>query len=89
MKMKIFRLFMLPVAVFTLASAAAVSTDNSNQSKTASTPMTGYIHSPNIGDCKDVEVDCELSGANTCVENGWTVHLYDTAVTCNFVLKRP
>lgn len=88
MKMKIFKLFMLPVAVFTLASAAAVSTDNSHQSKADAASMIGYIHNPTINDCQEVLVDCELNGTNTCVEGGWTVYTFDSPVTCNQVLKR-
>ncbi|TBX67491.1 hypothetical protein EZL74_09475 [Flavobacterium silvisoli] len=86
--MKIFKLFMLPVAAFTLASAAAVTTDNSHKSKTEDALMIGYIHNPNVNDCAEVLVDCKTAGSTTCVEAGWTVFAFDSPVTCNATLKR-
>lgn len=55
MKTRIIKLFLLPVAVFTLASAAAVSTDQSHKSSTAVT-MDVYIHNPSESDCLKVTV---------------------------------
>lgn len=87
MKMRIFKLFMLPIAAFTLASAAAVSTDNSHKSK-ATYAMTAYIHDPNINSCKEVTVDCIVGAGQTCLSGSWTAFGKDTPVTCNQQLKR-
>ena len=89
MKMKIFKLFMLPLAAFTLASAAAVQTDSSHESKAKEVSMLGAIHNPTIGSCFNINVECVPGDGTACEEDGWTVYGYDSAVTCNLNLKRP
>lgn len=88
MKMKILKLFMLPVVAFTLASAAAVTTTSSHKSKAVTTTMQGYIHNPTINDCEPVTVECEPGIGEACLASGWTVYGFDTPVTCNLDLKR-
>lgn len=87
MKTRIFKLFMLPVAVFTLASAAAVSTDKSHESK-ASVPMTGYIHNPSIQHCEDKLVECQIGGGPTCYYGAWEVFAKDSEGNCVIPLER-
>ena len=87
MKMRIFKLFMLPIAAFTLASAAAVSTDKAEDAK-AVTSMLAYIHNPSELDCFQVEVECEAGGGLPCVvPGGWTAYGINGTV-CDQPLKR-
>ena len=80
-------MFMLPIAVFTLASAAAVSTDNSHESKTT-LGMDVYIHNPTQFHCKKVkEVNCEPGGGADCTVGGWQAFGL-SAVGCNESLQR-
>lgn len=71
MKTRIIKLFMLPIAAFALASAAAVTTDTSRESKAKAAPMTAYIHNPNITSCLEVKVDCESGIGLECVSGAW------------------
>lgn len=87
MKMKIIKLFMLPFAVFTLASAAAVVTDNSHLSKTT-TSMTGYIHSPLPSSCEPKDVECQIGNGPVCLYDGWQVFEKENPVSCNIALER-
>lgn len=86
--MKIFKLFMLPLAAFTLASAAAVKTDESRNSKVVTTTMIGGIHNPLTGLCDEVNVNCEPGEGDACLSAGWTVYGFDTPVTCNQTLRK-
>ena len=87
MKTRIIKLFLLPVAVFTLASAAAVSTDQSHKSSTAVT-MDVYIHNPSASDCLKVEnVECEAGGGQECTVGPWQA--FDLSVVgCSERLQR-
>lgn len=87
MKMRIFKLFMLPIAAFTLASAAAVSTEKSEGAKAASS-MIAYIHNPSEFNCEEVTVQCEVGGGDPCtVPGGWTAYGLNGTV-CDQTLKR-
>lgn len=87
MKMKFIKLFMLPIAAFTLASAAAVSTDQPIESKTT-TSMFGYIHNPSELDCVEVSVDCEPGVGQACTApGGWTAYGLNGTI-CDQPLKR-
>lgn len=87
MKMRIIKLFMLPIAAFTLASAAAVSTDTSHESKTTLN-MDVYIHNPTEFDCVKVEnVACEIGGGAECTTGGWQAFGLST-VGCSERLQR-
>lgn len=86
MKTNIIKLFMLPIAAFTLASAAAVTTDTSRESK-ATTSMIAYIHNPLISSCKQVEVDCETGEGLECVSGAWEA-FGGTPVVCADKLHR-
>lgn len=88
MKMKFITMLMLPVAAFTLASAAAISTDNSKESKT-STLMTAYIHNPSVFDCAEVTVDCQVGSGPTCLYNNtWEAFDKESETSCNIQLER-
>ncbi|WP_432670494.1 hypothetical protein [Flavobacterium sp. SM2513] len=87
MKINFLKLFMLPLAAFTLASAAAVSTDVSHKSKTAAARMTAYIHNPTINDCYEVQVECEPGVGESCLIGSWTAYGPD-GFGCNLQLKR-
>lgn len=78
---------MLPFAVFTLASAAAVATDTSHKSKDT-TLMTGYIHNPSSTSCDPKEVDCVIGTGPTCLADGWQVFEKESPVSCNIQLQR-
>lgn len=85
MKIRIFKLFMLPIAAFTLASAAAVSTE---KSKEAASSMIAYIHNPNEFNCLPVEVECEVGLGTPCTApGGWTAYGLNGTV-CDQPLKR-
>lgn len=87
MKSKFIKLFMLPVAAFFLASAAAVTTDKSHESKTT-TSIMGYIHNPSENDCESVSlVDCVAGTGDPCVFGSWTVY-GSTGLGCSLQLKR-
>jgi hypothetical protein len=66
MKSTFLKMFALPLAAFALASAGAISTNESSKSKTAS-PMTAYIHNPAVNSCQDVTVDCDPGSGPTCL----------------------
>lgn len=87
MKSKFIKLFMLPVAAFFLASAAAVSTDKSHESKATTTSMLGYIHNPSSSDCEPVNVECEPGAGDPCEFGVWTVY-GSTGIGCSQQLKR-
>ncbi|MFN3753724.1 DUF6520 family protein [Flavobacterium sp.] len=87
MKIRIFKLFMLPIAAFTLASAAAVSTNQPKEGK-AATSMIAYIHNPNEFNCLPVEVECEEGIGTPCTApGGWTAYGLNGTV-CDQTLKR-
>lgn len=89
MKARFLKLFMLPLAAFALASAAAVNTDHSKDSAVESTTMWAYVHVPNIGDCLSVEVECEPGIGLPCKDAfGRDAFGEDTPSTCNLDLKR-
>jgi hypothetical protein len=88
MKSKFIKLFMLPVAAFVLASAAAVTTDQSHQSKASATLMQGFIHNPSSSDCEPVyDIDCVVGAGDTCEYGVWTVY-GSTGIGCSQQLKR-
>lgn len=87
MKMRIIKLFMLPIAAFTLASAAAVSTDKLHQSK-AAVNMDVYIHNPTEFDCLKIEnVECEPGSGAECTVGAWQAFGL-SAVGCSERLQR-
>lgn len=87
MKMRIIKMFLLPIAVVTLASAAAVSTDKSHESSTALT-MDVYIHSPSENDClKKKEANCEPGNGQECTVGLWQAFGL-TEIGCNERLQR-
>lgn len=87
MKTKFIKLFMLPIAAFTLASAAAVTTDTSRVSQTKATSMTAYIHNPFISSCKEVDVTCEFGDGLECLSGGWEA-FGGNPVVCGDKLQR-
>jgi len=87
MKTTILRAFVLPVAAFALASAGAVSTNTSDESK-ADVIMTAYIHDPAINSCKPVQVDCSAGGGPTCLSGSFTAFGQDAPNSCNGQLHR-
>lgn len=88
MKTKFIQLFMLPIAAFTLASAAVVST-NSEEEKTSSSTMTAYIHNPTILDCQTVSVECRVGNGPTCLyENQWQAFDKESENSCSILLER-
>jgi hypothetical protein len=89
MKTRIFKVLMLPVAAFALASAGAVTTNASRESKGEGKLMTAYIHNPTINDCVQVQVDCVPGGGQACLSGSWTAFGKDTPVTCNLQLRKP
>ena len=86
MKSRFIKLFMLPVAAFFLASAAAVTTDKSHESK-ATLSMQGFIHNPTSSDCEPVNVECEPGTGDPCEVGVWTVY-GDSGIGCSLQLKR-
>ena len=87
MKMRIIKMFLLPIAVVTLASAAAVSSDKSHESKTLLT-MDVYLHNPTQFDClKEENVSCEPGDGLECTVAGWQAFGLST-IGCNESLKR-
>ncbi|WNM19478.1 DUF6520 family protein [Flavobacterium capsici] len=88
MKLKFIKLFMLPVAAFFLASAAAVTTDQSHQSKATALTMQGFIHNPSATDCEPVnDIDCVVGTGDPCELGSWTVY-GTTGIGCSLQLKR-
>jgi hypothetical protein len=88
MKRNFIKLFMLPVAAFFLASAAAVSTDKSHESKAATLVMDGFIHNPTINDCEpELNVQCEVGSGDPCEVGSWIVY-GTTGIGCSVELKR-
>ena len=87
MKMRIIKMFLLPIAVVTLASAAAVSTDKSHKSSTDVT-MEVYLHNPTEEDCLKVEnVDCQIGDGAECSVGPWQAFGL-SAVGCSERLER-
>lgn len=87
MKMRLIKMFMLPVAVFMLASAAAVGTDKSHKSSTEVT-MDVYLHNPDEEDCLKVEnVDCQIGEGAECSVGPWQAFGL-TSVGCSEKLER-
>lgn len=87
MNTKIIKMFLLPVAVFTLASAAAVGTDKSHKSST-DVAMDVYIHNPTANDClKQENVDCQPGGGQECTVGPWQAFGL-SAVGCSERLER-
>ncbi|RKS03052.1 DUF6520 family protein [Flavobacterium sp. 102] len=87
MKTRFFKLFMLPIAAFTLASAAAVGTDSSEESK-ATTTMTAYIHNPNVWDCDPVPVSCRVGSGETCLYGSLEAFEKDSENACIIQLEK-
>lgn len=73
MKTTILKMFALPVAAFALASAGAVSTNESSKSKT-DTLITAYIHNPSVNDCAPVNVECSTGNGPACLSSGLTAY---------------
>ena len=87
MKITILRAFVLPVAAFALASAGAVSTNTSDESK-ADVIMTAYIHDPAINSCKEVQVNCAVGGGPTCLSGSFTAYGKESPNSCTLQLHR-
>lgn len=87
MKTSILRMFALPLAAFALASAGAVSTNESSKSKT-SVSVTPYIHTPADDSCLAVDVNCSPGGGQACEYSGFTAYGKPTAGACNQTLHR-
>ena len=56
----------LPLAAFVLASAGAISTNASDESKVTAPPMIGFIHDPLASSCREVNVTCNTSIGPDC-----------------------
>lgn len=65
----IVKTLVLPIAAFALASAGAVSTNVSKESKADTVLIPGYIHDPLATSCKEVQVDCNPDSGPTCMYN--------------------
>ncbi|MNS50997.1 hypothetical protein D3C72_836600 [compost metagenome] len=87
MKTIILRAFVLPVAAFALASAGAVSTNTSDESK-ADVVMTAYIHDPAINSCKEVQVDCSAGNGPACLSGSFTAYGKEAPNSCTLTLHR-
>ncbi|MNR15505.1 hypothetical protein D3C85_1320430 [compost metagenome] len=87
MKTIILRAFVLPVAAFALASAGAVSTNTSDESK-ADVVMTAYIHDPAINSCKEVQVDCSPNPGPACLSGSFTAYGKEAPNSCTLTLHR-
>jgi uncharacterized membrane protein len=87
MKTTILRAFVLPVAAFALASAGAVSTNTSDESK-ADVLIPAYIHDPAINSCKEVQVDCSPGAGPTCLSGSFTAYAKEAPNSCTMQLHR-
>ncbi|MBP4142057.1 hypothetical protein J3S90_09600 [Flavobacterium sp. P4023] len=88
MKTNVVKIMMLPIAAFMLASAAAVTTNDVNESKADVVTMTGYIHAPLPSSCQSVEVECDENGSVLCTIGASQVFDLDTGTTCAKPLYR-
>jgi hypothetical protein len=83
----------LPVLAFTLASAAAVST-NEKKVAEAKKPVAifGYIQNPSAASCLQVSVDCSTTNTNQICMSSETiprqVWLKNAANACNVTLYK-
>lgn len=83
----------LPVLAFTLASAAAVSTNEAKvKDSKKTTAILGYIHKTSPFDCEEVAVDCTTTNTlHACMSEEITprqVWLKDEGNACNVELFR-
>jgi hypothetical protein len=88
MKTNFVKIMMLPVAAFILASAAAVTTNETKVSKADVVTITGYIHSPMPSSCQSVNVECDVIGAELCTSGASQVFDLDSGTTCAQPLYR-
>lgn len=89
----IVKTLVLPIAAFVLASAGAVSTNVSKESKADTVLITGYIHDPLPNSCKEVQVDCNVTSGPTCMYNNGVSNFQvfrkpSAAAPCNLQLFR-
>ncbi len=87
MKTIILRAFVLPVAAFALASAGAVSTNTTGESK-ADVLITAYIHNPAVDSCKEVQVNCNATSGPTCLSGSFTAYDKESENSCTMQLYR-
>ncbi|RUT71535.1 hypothetical protein D0817_06570 [Flavobacterium cupreum] len=90
----IVKALVLPIAAFALASAGAVSTNVSKESKTDTVLISGYIHNPQPNSCQEVQVDCTPTNGATCMYNNGSSNFQvyrkaSAAAPCNLQLFRP
>lgn len=83
----------LPILAFTLASAAAVSTNETKaKDSKKTTAIIGFIQKTSPFDCDEVTVDCTTTNTNhACMSEELTprqVWLKDTGNACNVPLYR-
>ncbi|CAA9197729.1 DUF6520 family protein [Flavobacterium sp. NPDC079362] len=65
----IVKTLVLPIAAFVLASAGAISTNASKESKADTLLIEGYIHDPLATSCEEVNVDCKATPGPVCMYN--------------------
>lgn len=88
MKTNFLRLILLPIIAFSLASVAAVTTNEAKVSKTIKPLITGYIHSPLPSSCKPVVVNCDTFGDELCMSGPSQVFDLESETTCTTPLWR-
>ncbi|MEG0851646.1 MAG: DUF6520 family protein [Flavobacterium sp.] len=85
----IVKTLVLPIAAFVLASAGAVSTNVSKESKADTLLIEGYIHDPLATSCEEVTVDCTASPGPVCMYENFQVFRKETdASPCVLQLYR-
>ncbi|MNY11292.1 hypothetical protein D3C86_1443150 [compost metagenome] len=87
MKTIILRAFVLPVAAFALASAGAVGTNTSDESK-ADVLISAYIHNPAEDDCQEVQVNCAGGNGPACLSGSFTAYGKESESSCTLTLHR-
>ncbi|ABQ07383.1 DUF6520 family protein [Flavobacterium johnsoniae] len=87
MKATILKAFALPLAAFALASAGAVGTNTSKQSK-ADLIVDAYIHNPLNEECEQVDVNCELGTGPACQSGSFTAYGKESEDSCTMTLHR-
>ena len=86
-------MLVLPIAAFALASAGAVSTNNSRIADAKSPPLTAFAHGSGINPCEAQNVNCTTQIlANKCMSSespARQVWLKDGTGACVVNLYRP
>jgi len=88
MKTNFLKVILLPVVAFSLASVAAVTTNDAKVSKTTKPIITGYIHSPLPNSCSPVTVNCDVFGDELCMSGPSVVFDKESETTCTTPLYR-